>query len=92
MLEVIKREAIYLWYYFDIQLRQIVWYWVLGILLGSAISVFAKSRIHQAAEFLGQRVPGIVGLIFASALGIASPRCMYGRIPRGAACSKKGIQ
>ncbi|MBD5443054.1 MAG: permease [Treponema sp.] len=92
MLEVIKREAIYLWYYFDIQLRQIVWYWVLGILLGSAISVFAKSRIHQAAEFLGQRVPGIVGLIFASALGIASPLCMYGTIPICAAFSKKGIQ
>ena len=28
-----------LWYYFDIQLRQIFWYWVLGMALGSAVSV-----------------------------------------------------
>lgn len=92
MLAVIKREAIYLLYYFDIQFRQIVWYWVLGILLGSAISVFAKSRIHQAVEFLGRKVPGIVGLILASVLGIASPLCMYGTIPICAAFSKKGIK
>ncbi len=92
MIEVIKREAIYLWYYFDLQFRQIFWYWVLGILIGSAISVFAKNYIHKAAEFLGKRIPGIVGLVFASILGIASPLCMYGTIPICAAFSKKGIK
>ena len=90
--DIIKREAIYLWYYFDIQLRQIFWYWVFGILLGSAISVFAKKWIHVAAEFLGQKIPGIIGLFFASALGIASPLCMYGTIPICAAFSKKGVK
>lgn len=90
--EILKREAIYLWYYFDIQLRQIFWYWVFGILLGSAISVFAKKWIHAAAEFLGQKIPGIVGLVFASVLGIASPLCMYGTIPICAAFSKKGVK
>ena len=90
--DIIKREAIYLWYYFDIQLRQIFWYWVFGILLGSAISVFAKKWIHGAAEFLGQKIPGIIGLFFASALGIASPLCMYGTIPICAAFSKKGVK
>lgn len=90
--DIIKREAIYLWYYFDIQLRQIFWYWVFGILLGSAISVFAKKWIHGAAEFLGQKIPGIIGLFFASALGIASPLCMYGTIPICAAFSKKGMK
>ena len=89
--EILKREAIYLWYYFDIQLRQIFLYWVLGILLGSAISVFAKKWIYRAAEFLGQKIPGIIALVFASALGIASPLCMYGTIPICAAFSKKGI-
>lgn len=92
ILDIIKREAIYLWYYFDIQLRQIFLYWVFGILLGSAISVFAKKWIHGAAEFLGKKIPGIVGLVFASALGIASPLCMYGTIPICAAFSKKGVK
>lgn len=92
MKEIITREAIYLWYYFDLQLRQIFWYWVLGMLLGSAISVFAKNYIHKAAEFLGKKIPGIVGLIFASLLGIASPLCMYGTIPICAAFSRKGVK
>ena len=29
--EVLHREFVYLWYYFDIQLRQIFGYWVLGM-------------------------------------------------------------
>ncbi len=92
MKEIITREAIYLWYYFDLQLRQIFWYWVLGMLIGSAISVFAKNYIHKAAEFLGKKIPGIVGLVFASLLGIASPLCMYGTIPICAAFSRKGVK
>ena len=92
MLEIIHREAIYLWYYFDLQFRQIFWYWVVGIVIGSCVSVFAKDWIHKAAEWVGKRVPGIFGLIFASALGIASPLCMYGTIPICAAFSRKGIK
>ena len=92
MLEIIHREAIYLWYYFDLQFRQIFWYWVVGIVIGSCVSVFAKDWIHNAAEWVGKRVPGIFGLIFASALGIASPLCMYGTIPICAAFSRKGIK
>lgn len=92
MLEIIQREFIYIWYYFDLQLRQIFWYWVLGIVIGSCVSVFAKNWIHLAAEKIGQKVPGFVGLIFASALGIASPLCMYGTIPICAAFSRKGIK
>ncbi|MGN0738750.1 MAG: permease [Treponema sp.] len=90
--EVAGREFIYLWYYFDIQLRQIFWYWVAGILAGSAISVFAKDGIHKAASFFGGRVLGVAGLLIASALGIASPLCMYGTIPICAAFSKKGLK
>ena len=92
MLEIIHREFIYLWYYFDLQLRQIFAYWVAGIIIGSCISVFAKNWIHTTTEWVGKRVPGIVGLIFASALGIASPLCMYGTIPICAAFSRKGIK
>ena len=46
MAEILRREFIYLWYYFTIQFEQIFPYWVLGMVLGSAISVFAKGKIH----------------------------------------------
>lgn len=92
MSEIIKREFVYLWYYFDVQLHQIFWYWVFGIVAGSAISVFAKDKIHAFAEFLGRKVPGTAGLVMASILGIVSPLCMYGTIPICAAFSRKGIK
>lgn len=43
--EILKREFIYLWYYFTVQLQQIFRYWVLGMMIGSAVSVFAKEPI-----------------------------------------------
>lgn len=92
MPELLRREAVYLWYYFDVQLRQIFGYWVAGIVLGSCVSVFAKGWIHAAAERIGRRLPGALGLLFASALGIASPLCMYGTIPVCAAFSRKGVK
>ncbi len=88
MIDVIKREAIYLWYYFDIQLRQIVPYWALGILIGSVISVFAKNKIHGAVEALNKTKLGVLGIVPASLLGIASPLCMYGTIPIAASLAK----
>lgn len=91
-LEVIQREAIYLWYYFELQLRQIFVFWILGILIGSAISVFVKDKIHSAVEKFGKLFSGINGLLLASVLGIASPLCMYGTIPICASFSKKGIK
>lgn len=92
MQEILKREFIYLWYYFDVQLRQIFWYWVFGIVIGSLISVFAKNAIHKTAEVLGKKIPGVLGLVFASALGILSPLCMYGTIPIAASFSQKGVK
>ena len=38
MIEILRREAVYLWYYFSVQLGQIFWYWVLGMVIGSAAS------------------------------------------------------
>lgn len=92
MFEIIQREAIYLWYYFDIQLRQIFWYWVLGMVLGSAVSVFLKDRIHGSLRKLGEKKLGVAGIFIASAPGIASPLCMYGTIPIAASFSKSGIK
>lgn len=92
MFEMIRREAVYLWYYFDIQLRQIFWYWVLGMVLGSAVSVFLKDHIHSTFRSLGEKKLGAFGIVIASALGIASPLCMYGTIPIAASFSKSGIK
>jgi uncharacterized membrane protein YraQ (UPF0718 family) len=92
MMDWIRREAIYLWYYLDIQLRQIAPYWALGILLGSAVSVFGKRYIHGTFAKIGQRKMGWLGVIPASLLGIASPLCMYGTIPIAASFSGQGVK
>ena len=92
MIEWIQREAVYLWYYLDIQLRQIAPYWALGIVLGSAVSVFGKKYIHGAFAKIGQRKMGWLGVIPASLLGIASPLCMYGTIPIAASFSEQGVR
>jgi len=81
MTEIIQREFIYIWYYFSIQFEQIFWYWAFGMALGSLISVFFKEKIHTMFTILQKKKLGIVGIIPASLLGIASPLCMYGTIP-----------
>ena len=62
------------------------------MLLGSAVSVFLKERIHGAFRFLGEKRSGALGIFAASALGIASPLCMYGTIPIAASFSKSGVR
>ena len=92
MIEIVKREAVYLWYYFDLQLRQILPYYVLGIVLGSVISVFIKEHIHGLFRRMGNTKLGVIGIVPASILGIASPLCMYGTIPLAASFSRSGIR
>ncbi|MEY8404853.1 permease [Oscillospiraceae bacterium 44-34] len=92
MIESLQREGIYLWYYFSLQFSQIFRYWVLGMVLGSAVSVFLKDYIHKAFRSLQGKRLGGWGIIAASALGIASPLCMYGTIPLAAAFSRSGIR
>ena len=91
MFNILQRELVYLWYYFDLQFRQIFWYWVLGMVLGSAISVFAKEKIHNAVRGLTDKRMGAFGVVPASILVIASPLCMYGTIPLAASFSRYGI-
>lgn len=92
MLEILRRESNYLWHYFNIQLGYIFWYWVLGIIIGSVISVFGKQKIHQLFGALQNKRLGAFGVIPASILGIASPLCMYGTIPIAASFSEKGMK
>lgn len=89
---ILRRELVYILYYFDIQFRQIFWYWVLGMLIGSFISVFAKDRIHGIFAGMRDRKLGLFGIIPACILGIASPLCMYGTIPIAASFRKQGMR
>lgn len=90
--EIFKRESIYIWYYFELQLRQIFPYWVVGMVLGSMISVFAKEKIHNLFGKMKDTKWGLFGIIPACLLGIASPLCMYGTIPLAASFSHKGMR
>ena len=92
MFDVIEREFIYLGYYFLVQFRQIFLYWVIGMVIGSIISVFFKDKIHNLMRTMKGNGSSIIGIIFASALGVASPLCMYGTIPIAASFSKGGIR
>lgn len=92
MIEVLRREFIYFWYYFSIQLDQIFIYWLLGMMIGSAVSVFGKDRINRLFDYLRDKKLGLFGIVPACILGIASPLCMYGTIPIAASFSKKGMR
>jgi len=92
VLDILQREFVYLWYYFTIQFEQIFGYWVFGIIIGSVISVFGKNKIHQLFTALHGKRLGVLGVIPASMIGIASPLCMYGTIPIASSFSEKGIK
>ncbi len=92
MILIIKRELIYIWYYFEVLLGQIFWYWVTGMAIGSAVSVFAKDKIHGRFEKMNGSRLGALGVIPACLLGIASPLCMYGTIPVAASFANHGMR
>ena len=88
---MLKREAVYLWYYFSVQFEQIFAYWVWGMAIGSFISVFCKDKIHRLFDGMRGRW-GLFGIVPACLLGIASPLCLYGTIPVAASFSGKGMR
>lgn len=92
MADILKRESIYLFYYLSIQLELIAPYWILGIVIGSLVSVFGKTRIQRLFQLLSHRKLGVFGLIPASLLGILSPLCLYGTLPIAASFSSKGMR
>ena len=92
MIENIKRELIYLWYYADVQFRQIFFYYVVGLLIGSFVSVFAKDKIHNIISNVNEKRWGLFGIVPSCILGIVSPLCMYGTIPIAASFERKGLR
>jgi uncharacterized membrane protein YraQ (UPF0718 family) len=92
MLEAIKRELIYFWFYSSVLFNQIAVYWFFGMILGSLISVFGKKKLHSMFAAMKGGNLGLLGLIPASLIGIASPLCMYGTIPISASFAEKGVR
>ena len=92
MLDVFYREIIFFRYYFSILFSQIALYWVFGMVLGSFISVFGKKKLYRLFATLQSKNLGILGLVPASLIGIASPICMYGTIPISASFAEKGME
>ena len=92
MTQIIKNQLVYFWYYFEIQFKQIFIYWIIGIVIGSVISVFAKDKIHSLFMKMKDKNFGIIGIFIASLLGTLSPLCMYGTIPIAASFSKGGMK
>ena len=90
MPEILTRECIYFWHYFSIQFSQIAGYWALGMVLGSLISVFGKEKIHSLFIAIQGKGLGLLGIVPAALIGIASPLCMYGTIPVAASFAEKG--
>jgi len=91
MPEILYREIVYFWYFFSIQFSQIAVYWIIGMILGSVISVFGKEKIHAMFAAMQGKDLGILGIVPASLIGIASPLCMYGTIPISASFAEKGM-
>ena len=73
-------------------LREVGFYWLIGIALGSVISVFGKCRLAGLMTKLEQSRMGPWGLLPASLIGLISPLCMYGTIPVAASFAQKGIR
>lgn len=90
--DILRREFIYIWYYLTVLMEQIVPYYALGIVLGSAVSVFGKRIIHSTVAKMGRMRLGGLGIIAASLLGVASPLCMYGTIPLAASFFEQGVE
>ncbi|GHV16427.1 permease [Spirochaetia bacterium] len=62
------------------------------MILGSVISVFGKEKIHRMFAAMQNKKLGVLGVIPASLLGIASPLCMYGTVPITASFAEKGME
>ena len=62
------------------------------MILGSLISVFGKEKIHSLFRAMQGKELGLLGLIPASLIGIASPLCMYGTIPIAASFAENGME
>lgn len=87
----ILNELYFIFYLIIMQFNTIFPYWIIGVISGSVISVFASVRINSALIRWDKRMIELIGLMFSSLLGAASPICMYGTVPLIASFCKKGV-
>ena len=73
-------------------LSQIAVYWLIGMLIGSLISVFGKDKLNHLFGLMKDKELGILGIIPASLIGIISPLCLFGTIPISATFAEKGMR
>lgn len=71
----------YLAYLVIVQLRQIMIFWLLGLLVGAYISTYGGKTVQHLASKISERNNLLWGLLLASILGAVSPITMYGMIP-----------
>ena len=83
-----EKELIYFCRHFWMVFKDIAPFWAAGIIAGSFVSVFAKERLNA---LFGAISRGKFSIIAASAIGVASPLCMYGTVPLAASFSQKGL-
>ena len=74
-----------------IQFRQIFPYWMLGVLAGSFLSVYALEKIEKLIGNLNKEGFSIFKITLAAILGVASPICMYGTVPLIVSLAKRGL-
>ena len=67
----------YLWYYFDVQLRQIFGYWALGVALSAVFQRYVPEDLMTAA-FGGNEA---FGVLMAATVGVPLYACGGGTIP-----------
>lgn len=78
--------------YFGIfQFKTFFLYWIIGIVSGSILTVFAADKISLLVARLNDNRFSIRNALIATMLGAASPICMYGTIPLVAVLSRKGV-
>ena len=77
MAEIMRRELIYIWYYFDVQLRQIFWDWGLGILLSALFQRYVPQDLMT--ELFGGNEA--FGVLMAATIGVPLYACGGGTLP-----------
>jgi uncharacterized membrane protein YraQ (UPF0718 family) len=80
-----------------LQFKRIVPFWLAGLLVGSAVSVFFSSVITGAMAKLGgkgssSQARALGGSALAAVLGAVSPLCMYGTVPLIAVLGRGGAR
>ena len=83
-----EKEIIYFCRHFWIVFCGVAPFWAAGIVGGSVVSVFAKERLNALFARISR---GRFSIFAASAIGVASPLCMYGTVPLAASFSEKGM-